>query len=85
MNLHEYQARDILRRHGIPVPPGEVASTPAEAAPANMPKKLMLDSNPASAVESWKVCLIEPSTNVSAPRSMLSKNHAVAMIAKIAF
>ncbi len=31
MNLHEYQARDILRRHGIPIPPGEVASTPAEA------------------------------------------------------
>ena len=31
MNLHEYQARDILRKHGIPVPPGEVASTPAEA------------------------------------------------------
>ena len=31
MNLHEYQARDILRQHGIPVPPGEVASTPAEA------------------------------------------------------
>jgi len=31
VNLHEYQARDILRRHGIPVPPGEVATTPAEA------------------------------------------------------
>ena len=31
MNLHEYQARDILRRTGIPVPPGEVASTPVEA------------------------------------------------------
>ena len=31
MNLHEYQARDILRHHGIPVPPGEVATTPAEA------------------------------------------------------
>jgi len=31
VNLHEYQARDILRRHGIPVPPGEVASRPAEA------------------------------------------------------
>ena len=31
MNLHEYQARDILRRHGIPVPPGEVATTPADA------------------------------------------------------
>ena len=31
MNLHEYQARDILRRHGIPVPPGEVATTADEA------------------------------------------------------
>ena len=31
MNLHEYQAREILREHGIPVPPGDVASTPAEA------------------------------------------------------
>jgi len=31
VNLHEYQAREILRRHGIPVPPGEVATTPAEA------------------------------------------------------
>ncbi len=31
MNLHEYQARDILRMSGIPVPPGEVATTPAEA------------------------------------------------------
>ena len=28
MNLHEYQARDILRQRGIPVPPGEVATTP---------------------------------------------------------
>ena len=31
MNLHEYQARDILRKNGIPVPPGEVATTPADA------------------------------------------------------
>jgi succinyl-CoA synthetase beta subunit len=31
VNLHEYQARDILRRHGIPVPPGDVATTPQEA------------------------------------------------------
>ena len=30
MNLHEYQAREILQQHGIPVPPGEVAATPAE-------------------------------------------------------
>jgi succinyl-CoA synthetase beta subunit len=32
MNIHEYQARDILRSHGIPVPPGEVAETPDEVA-----------------------------------------------------
>ena len=30
MNLHEYQARTILRDHGIPVPPGETATTPDE-------------------------------------------------------
>lgn len=31
MNIHEYQAKEILRAHGIPVPPGEVATTPDEA------------------------------------------------------
>jgi succinyl-CoA synthetase beta subunit len=31
MNIHEYQARDILRSHGVPVPPGEVATTAEEA------------------------------------------------------
>ena len=31
MNLHEYQAREILRRHGIPVPEGEVVTTPQAA------------------------------------------------------
>jgi len=31
MNIHEYQAKEILRANGIPVPPGEVASTPDEA------------------------------------------------------
>ncbi|MGH7457561.1 MAG: ADP-forming succinate--CoA ligase subunit beta [Longimicrobiaceae bacterium] len=31
MNLHEYQAKEIFREHGIPVPPGEVAATPEEA------------------------------------------------------
>jgi succinyl-CoA synthetase beta subunit len=31
VNLHEYQAREILARHGIPVPPGDVARTPDEA------------------------------------------------------
>ena len=31
MNLHEYQAKDILRGYGVPIPRGEVATTPAEA------------------------------------------------------
>ncbi|HEU5104131.1 MAG TPA: ADP-forming succinate--CoA ligase subunit beta [Roseiflexaceae bacterium] len=31
MKLHEYQARDILAKYGIPVTGGGVASTPAEA------------------------------------------------------
>ena len=31
MNIHEYQAKEIFRKYGIPIPPGEVASTPEEA------------------------------------------------------
>lgn len=31
MKLHEYQARDILARYGVPVTGGGVAATPAEA------------------------------------------------------
>ena len=31
MDLYEYQARDLFEAHGVPVPPGVVASTPAEA------------------------------------------------------
>ena len=31
MNIHEYQAKEILRGYGVPIPPGEVATTPAEA------------------------------------------------------
>jgi len=31
MKLHEYQARDVLQRYGIPVTGGGVASTPEEA------------------------------------------------------
>ncbi len=34
MDIHEYQAREILTEHGIPVPEGEVARTPDEAARA---------------------------------------------------
>ena len=31
MNIHEYQAKEILRRAGVPIPPGQVARTPNEA------------------------------------------------------
>jgi len=31
VKIHEYQAKAILARHGVPVPPGEVAHTPREA------------------------------------------------------
>jgi len=31
MDLHEYQAKEIFRGAGIPVPPGKVATTPDEA------------------------------------------------------
>jgi succinyl-CoA synthetase beta subunit len=34
MNLHEYQAKDVFRSFGIPVPPGQVASSPEEAVAA---------------------------------------------------
>jgi len=31
VNIHEHQAKDIFRKYGIPIPPGEVATTPEEA------------------------------------------------------
>jgi succinyl-CoA synthetase beta subunit len=31
VNLHEYQAKEILRAHGVNIPPGRIATTPAEA------------------------------------------------------
>jgi succinyl-CoA synthetase beta subunit len=34
VNIHEYQGREILRRQGLPVPPGAVAVTVDEAAAA---------------------------------------------------
>ena len=34
MNLHEYQAKDVFRSFGIPVPPGQVAASPDEAVAA---------------------------------------------------
>src|SRR3984957_20133263 len=34
MNLHEYQSKQLFAQDGIPVPPGQVASTPEEAVAA---------------------------------------------------
>jgi succinyl-CoA synthetase beta subunit len=34
MNLHEYQAKDVFRSYGIPVPAGKIAGTPEEAVEA---------------------------------------------------
>jgi succinyl-CoA synthetase beta subunit len=31
MKMHEYQAREVLARYGVPFPPGRVAETPDEA------------------------------------------------------
>ncbi len=31
MNLHEYQAKELMRAAGVPIPEGEVASTPEQA------------------------------------------------------
>ena len=40
MNIHEYQAKELLREFGVPVPEGAVAMTPAEAEEAarDLPK-----------------------------------------------
>ena len=34
MKVHEYQAKEIIARHGVPVPDGRVVSTPKDAAGA---------------------------------------------------
>ena len=31
MNIHEYQAKSVLKKYGVPVSAGKVAYTPAEA------------------------------------------------------
>ncbi len=32
MKIHEYQAKQLLAKYGVPIPPGEVAETPEDAA-----------------------------------------------------
>src|SRR5690348_2672155 len=34
MNIHEYQAKQVLAKYNVPVPQGQVAYTPAEAVQA---------------------------------------------------
>ena len=43
MKLHEYQARDLLASHGVPLPGGRVASTPPK--PARSPRSLAAASS----------------------------------------
>ena len=31
MNIHEYQAKQLLSQHGVAIPPGELCRTPDEA------------------------------------------------------
>ena len=31
MNIHEYQARQLLGQHGVALPPGDVCDTPEAA------------------------------------------------------
>src|ERR1039458_10385152 len=31
MNIHEYQARQLLEQHGVSIPPGQVCDTPETA------------------------------------------------------
>jgi len=46
LKLHEHQAKDILRRYGLPVPSGSVCRTPAEVAEAaeNMGGRVVIKS-----------------------------------------
>jgi succinyl-CoA synthetase beta subunit len=41
MNIHEYQAKSLLKKYGVAVPRGGVAFTPAEA--VDVAKTLALD------------------------------------------
>jgi len=39
MNIHEYQAKELLAKYGVPVQPGGVAYTAAEAEAAGAPAR----------------------------------------------
>src|SRR6266513_905694 len=50
MNIHEYQAKQLLAQFGVPVPPGNVATTPEEAKAAA--EKLLIDAHKRVVVKS---------------------------------
>ena len=39
MNLHEYQAKTLLAKYGLPVQQGQLATTPEEAAALDFLRK----------------------------------------------
>ncbi len=39
MKIHEYQAREIFRQHGLPVPQDRVAETAEQAEAAALPRE----------------------------------------------
>ena len=49
MKIHEYQAKEILRRFGVAVPRGRLAKTPEEAASAA--RELLADGKPVCVVK----------------------------------
>jgi succinyl-CoA synthetase beta subunit len=50
MNIHEYQAKQLLARFGVPVPPGDVCDTPEAA--RKIAEKLFADGGTLVAVKS---------------------------------
>lgn len=50
MNIHEYQAKQLLAQYGVTVPPGDVCSTPEQA--RAVAEKLFAAGNPLVVVKS---------------------------------
>ncbi len=50
MNIHEYQAKQLLARSGVVVPPGEMAATPDDA--RAVAKRLLAEGHPRVVVKS---------------------------------
>jgi len=66
MDLYEYQARDLFDRHGVPVPPGALATTPEQArrvAGENDMHGKMPFMEPAGGLESVAAVVARPGQN----------------------